>query len=143
MERQSLVLLLARGAWGVHGRHAACGMRHRRWAGGGRPGGPGGRVDAGINCRQDPMATPGNFGEGGHRPGPDFSGHNEGANNQQVRRGEGAPRARVRRNPNPQTTEHERGTSAARSRGFLFSKAIRGPAGLQRLCPVSVSQLRI
>jgi hypothetical protein len=26
------------------------------------------------------MATPGNFGEGEHRPGPDLSGHNEGAN---------------------------------------------------------------
>jgi hypothetical protein len=60
------------------------------------------------------MGTPGNFG-GGRRPGPDLSGHNEGANKSQVRRSEGAPSAAVRprapcavrRNPNPQTTEHE------------------------------------
>jgi hypothetical protein len=58
-------------------------------------------------------------------------------------RGRGRAQSPVRRNPNPQTTEHERHTRAARSRGFLFSKAIRGLAGLQRLCPKSVSQLRI
>jgi hypothetical protein len=93
--------------------------------------------------RQDSMATPGNFGEGEHRPGPDFSGHNEGANKCAWARARPEPCAAKPEHPNPQTTDHERHTRAARSKGFLFSKAIRGLAGLQRLCPVSVSQLRI
>jgi hypothetical protein len=75
------------------------------------------------------VATPGNFGGRKSKEKEEaqaramffvFSGHNEGATKHQVHRhrGEGAPRAAgpcapVRRNPNPQTTEHERGSTRA------------------------------
>jgi hypothetical protein len=80
-------------------------------------------------------------GGGGHRPGPDFSGHNEGANKCAGARARPEPRA-----AKPEPPDHRaRGTRERLAAWgvFLFSKAIRGLAGLQRLCPKSVSQLRI
>jgi hypothetical protein len=52
------------------------------------------------------MATPGHFGGGStYRPGPGFSGHNEGAT-AQVHRGEGAPRAAEPRAAKPEPPDH-------------------------------------
>jgi hypothetical protein len=86
-------------------------------------------------------------GATGPRPGPDLSGHNEGASKCAGARARPAPSAQspVRRNPNPQTTEHEAHESGSRSSQsrLPIQQAIRGPAGLRRLCPKSVSQLRI
>jgi hypothetical protein len=87
-------------------------------------------------CRQDSMATPGNFGGGSTGPGQNF------------RRITGAPpsapgrgraQSPVRQKPNPQATNHERQTRAAlaaTSKVFLFSDPIGdipvSPSNFQR-----------
>jgi hypothetical protein len=72
-------------------------------------------------ARQDSMATLGNFGGGSTGPDQIFLGITMAPRSAP---GRGRAPGPVRRNPNPQTTEHERQTRAARSfEGFLFSKA--------------------
>jgi hypothetical protein len=72
--------------------------------------------------RQDPMATPGNFGGGSTGPDKIFLGI---ARAPPSAPGRGRAQSPVRRNPNPQTTEHEAATRAARSRGFPFQQSNR------------------
>jgi hypothetical protein len=75
------------------------------------------------------MATPGNFGRGSTGPDQFFLGITR-APPSAPGRGRAQGPVPVRRNPNPQTTEHERAAdeSGSQFKGFLFSKAIRGPA---------------
>jgi hypothetical protein len=62
--------------------------------------------------RQDSMATPGNSGGGSAGPDQIFLGitHNEGAAKAPSAPGRGRAQSPLRRNPNPQTTEHEAAT---------------------------------
>jgi hypothetical protein len=74
------------------------------------------------------MATLGNFGGGSTGPDQIFLGITRAPPSAS---GRGRAQSPVRRNPNPQTTEHEPAESGSQLEGFLFSKAIRGLAGLQ------------
>jgi hypothetical protein len=58
--------------------------------------------------------------------------------------GRGRAQSPVRRNPNPQTTEHERHTKAALAVKVSYSASNKRTSRFAKaLCPKSVSQLRI
>ena len=78
-----------------------------------------------INSRQDSMATPGNFGGGSTGPDQIFLGITRAPPSAP---GRGRAQSPVRRNPNPQTTEHEAATRAALAVKFPI------PANIGGLC---------
>jgi hypothetical protein len=100
------------------------------WAGGKRGAAPAPCLCA--VCRQDSMATPGNFGGGSTGPDQIFLGITRAPPSAP---GRGRAQSPAWQKPNPQATKHERQTRAARIEGFFQQSTIGG-------MPVSPSNFR-